>query len=117
MSISVDKNIGKIFRFHWLGDIRYFIFSDDGKKCWISYKNETGDYIIRKALTEDWMFIGDENSEGFIDCDFSGCDFSNFDITGTKFFNCTFDCGVFDYSFVSYEGMIDCKFISGSKSK
>ena len=55
-------------------------------------------------------YIGGENSTGFIDCDFKGCDFSNFDITCTQFINCKFDYGVFDYSFTSYEGMINCIF-------
>lgn len=106
-----SMNIEKIFTFDLLGEMRYFIFSSNGKECWISSRDKKGKYKIRKALPEDWMFIGGEMSNGFVDCDFSGCDFSNFDITGTKFVNCKFSCGVFDYSFVSYENMFDCKFI------
>ena len=111
MTILSTMDIEKIFSFDLLGEMRYFIFNNDGKKCWISFRDGTGRYILRKAMAEDWMFIGGEISNGFVDCDFSGCDFSNFDITGTKFVKCKFSCGVFDYSFVSYENMIDCKFI------
>lgn len=109
VNLSIEY-IEKLFNFDLLGETRYFIFSNNGKKCWISFRNNKGKYTLRKALAEDWMFIGGENSNGFVNCDFSGCDFSNFDITGTKFVNCKFSYNSFDYSFVSYENMIDCKF-------
>lgn len=109
MSVSYVSNIVKSYSFIFDGKQKRFFFSADGKKCFIAFKKDTR-YIVRKALCEDWMFIGGDNSKGFFDCDFRGCDFSMFDITGTEFTRCKFDYGTFDYSFVSYEGMHDCFF-------
>jgi len=109
MNQSCFNNIGKIFDVTINGDKKRFMFSQDGKTCWLSYR-VFNKQIIKNVNTEEWMYIGGENSTGFIDCDFKGCDFSNFDITCTQFINCKFDYGVFDYSFTSYEGMINCIF-------
>lgn len=107
--VILPVNIEKVYTFLWDGRRRFFIFSHDGKTCLFG-KHEKNKYTLRKAKPEDWMFIGGENSKGFIDCDFRGCDFSNFDITGTNFLRCKFDCGAFDYSYTSYENMTDCIF-------
>ena len=105
MSNGSLNNMEKAFSFMVNGKRKWFIFDQSGKVCWFA-EHRYGKYLIRKAVEEDWMYI--EN--GFVDCDFRGCDFSNFDITGTLFTRCQFDCGAFDYTYINYSGMVDCVF-------
>jgi len=98
-------NMEKAFSFTVDGKMKWFIFDGTGKVCWFAERDSNNDYLLRKAVPHDWMYI-----DGFCDCDFRGCDFSNLDITGTVFKRCRFDVGTFDYSYISYDGMIDCKF-------
>lgn len=100
-------------------DAKVFGWKWDGSRChnrWFVYANHKfkyvertreGVYSSRPAVPEDWMNI---DGDGFVECDFRGCDFTEYDISGTRFVRCLFDYDSFDYSYVDYSGMIDCKF-------
>lgn len=107
MSHILDEEYGKVFPYVFEGRRRWFVFR--GGEFRIVYK-EGGKLVNRPASAYDWMGIGGDTSEGFVECDFRGCNFRNYDIAGTCFIRCIFDYDAFDYSFVKYDGMIDCKF-------
>jgi hypothetical protein len=109
-----DEEYTRIFGYRFDGQDKWFVFQNND--CFSVYK-ENNKYIKRLATAFDWIGIGGNDSIGFVECDFRGCDFKKFDITGTRFTRCIFDYDAFDYSFVKYDGMIDCEFVSDTVKK